>query len=90
MKTVFLVYLPWVLVCVLALTLALALALLAYLFGFLMSGAWYRWKHHGALRERDVLYEVKRKLVDERDLQGDLPAKVCDAAIALINQGLIP
>jgi hypothetical protein len=91
MKTVLLSYLPWVLVCILALSLAVALALLAYLFSFLMSGAWYRWKHKGALRERDVLYEVRKKiLLYKTTTTGDLPGPVCAEAVQLIDEVLIP
>jgi hypothetical protein len=77
---------PWVLVGCLTLLVVGLLGLVAILFGYQMSGAWYRWKHHGALRERDVLFKVRALLLQHEDTEtGELPALVCKDAIALID-----
>jgi hypothetical protein len=90
-KTIFLSWLPWALVGVLAVALTAALVTLAYLFSFLMSGAWYRWKHKSALSERDTLSAV-RQILEHYESTHDkrLPGADCANAIALIDKELSP
>jgi len=91
MKTVFGLWLPWALVGVLAALLAVSVIVGAYLFSFLMSGAWYRWKHRDALLERDALEAVRDIVLrHEKNETGELSALDCQEAIAIIDKVCVP
>lgn len=91
MKTVFGLWLPWALVALLALLLVATLAVLAYLFSFLMSGAWYRWKYKGALKERELLAEIRKIVLDRKWTEsGELSAVDCEEIVALVDEERLP